>query len=289
MLVSELTHPDTLRFPTKRRAHVEELRGCILGKIAIRKLGIIIPTLQERPGFLAEALRSALMSNPAQLIIISPRPPVNDQIAELARDSTWIVSSADLPNSINYAVSSFSKEITHFTWIGDDDLVIPEALSAIFCAQDLGFLVIGWCKYIDDSGTQIRRQKPRSWRLSRTMLTLISSPIAQPASLISIVAFNSVDGIDCSYDFAFDQDLFTRLVRKYGKPSVIKREIACYRVHGQTLSSLNWRSQLRESAEIRRINSPRATRWLTVATDKIRLMANVVLYLHRSQDMSLRD
>jgi len=242
-----------------------------------RKLGVIIPTLQKRQEYLEIAIMSALRADPEEILIISPLPPLPGKIAEFATQVKWIISDSDLPTSINEAVSELSANITHFTWLGDDDMLIPKALQQLFSRADPGPLMVAPCQYIEALGNPIRIQQSSKWRLRRLAMSLISSPIAQPSTLISVNAFNAVGGINGSYKLAFDQDLFTKLIIKFGPPAVSMIPTAYYRVHPETLSSKYWQRQLKESAQIRLAHSPKSVRSLVIAIDKLRFWANWLL------------
>jgi len=241
-----------------------------------RNLGIIIPTLQRRPDMLLGALSSALDSSPSQVVVISPDPPGDYISAHLSEKCLWIVDDANLPQSINVAVKRLKPEITHFAWIGDDDSMLPKEVQEIFNECDLGHLLIGYCHHIDANGELLWVQEPRLWRMTTPGLVMFTSPISQPASIISRAAFDKVGGISPEYPLAFDQDLFTRLVLNFGPPNLVKRSFARFRVHNESLSFKNGKAALRESAQIRRSNAPPHLKGATITVDMLRILANSI-------------
>jgi len=240
------------------------------------QLAVIVPTLQRRPEYLARALESAIDCAPRQIVVISTQKPLDPVVADLSKRCTWIVSSSNLPASINEAVRKLDPEITHFSWIGDDDMLSPAEFRQVIENIAPGFLLIAWCNYIDGRGRRLWTQKPTAWRLWPLVLSLVSSPVAQPSTIISRKAFDSIGGIDASFPLAFDQDLLTRLISSFGRPRIVRQATSSYRVHGETLSEQNWQQQLTESAAIRLKNAPAPMRWLVFTIDKYRAWGNSI-------------
>jgi len=234
-------------------------------------VGIIIPSLQNRPDYLAQAIESALDCKVRQVIVISPCAPKTLELELLSKRCTWLESELSLPLAVNRAAKKLKSEITHFSWIGDDDLLSPGPFSTQ--AELLGdtALLIGWCQYIDEDGQLLWVQKPSSWRLTPLALSLFASPIGQPAVIISRGAFEQVGGLDPSYSLSFDQELFTKMVGRFGTPKLAHEVLASYRVHQGTLSENNWKEQLNQSAKIRRQYSTKLAAPLVILVDQARL------------------
>lgn len=236
------------------------------------KLGVVIPTLQHRASLLETAIRSALEIKRVTIIVVSPSEPTTHELVKLATFCDWIVSNKSLPDAINLGLMSMPKDVTHLTWLGDDDSLVPEAFWGAVEKSRNHHLVVGWCEYVNENSEVLWTQKPRPWRLKLIPRLFVASPIAQPATVFSREAFLLSGGLNPAYKLAFDQDFFFRLISKHGRPVVIRKTISRYRRHEGTLSSLQWRNQLMESAEIRSCAAPAPIRLLVILTDKVRLM-----------------
>lgn len=243
-----------------------------MSKISGPVLGVIIPTLLEREDLLLETINSALKCQPEQIVIVSTKNPSKQVKRCLTENCKWVVSNADLPRSIVHGVSKLRPSITHFTWVGDDDLLIPEYIRSALNSLDDRFLCVGYSDHIDVDRKHLWTQRPSAWRITLTGMTLFSSPISQPASIIKLSSYLQIGGIDSRYKLAFDQDLFTRLIRNFGTPFIFRFPIAKVRVHQDSLSRKLWQEALRESSEIRVRNARAIIRPLTVLLNQIRVM-----------------
>jgi len=61
-------------------------------------------------------------------------------------------------------------------------------------------------------------------------LVMLTSPISQPASIISRLEFDKIGGISSEYRLAFEQDLLSRLVLDFGTRNLVKIFFARFRV-----------------------------------------------------------
>jgi hypothetical protein len=220
-------------------------------------MAAIIPTTQERPELLTKALKSAKCLPFTQVFVVSTELPKTPEIIDSAKGVVWIVSQANLPDSINEVVSNLGESFEYFGWIGDDDLF--ECFNPQELVQQLGEppLIIGACRMIDESDSLIRILRPKRWRFGSVALSFLANPIAQPSTLISVRHFKSIGSLDSNLDLAFDYDLFLRLISHFGQPQLVNKTLASYRIHENTLSRTKWRAQLNQSAKIRlSISSP---------------------------------
>jgi hypothetical protein len=79
--------------------------------------------------------------------------------------------------------------------------------------------------------------------------------VPQPGSMFSRHAYNEVGGLDSSYGWAFDQDLFTRIGRKF-RVKYVQRTLASFRWHEDSLSAGSRDGSVMESSRIRVKNLP---------------------------------
>lgn len=226
---------------------------------------------------LHKALSSAVNSGAREIIVISPSAPAEKLRESFSGKCIFLQESLTLPESINFGVKEFSENIKHFIWLGDDDELIPGTMNEIGEKMKDEALLIGHCFHIDEEGKTLWEQRPKSWRLTRFALSLFSSPISQPATLISVAAFRKINGLNTNLKLAFDHDLFARLINHFGPPVMFPVTMAKFRVHDDSLSFSLWRESLRESALVRRANSPSYLVPVTIAADWFRLRANLLL------------
>jgi len=78
---------------------------------------------------------------------------------------------------------------------------------------------------------------------------LIENFISQPAVFIRREAINAIGPVDLGLPTAMDYDLWLRLA-KLGAPGYINNDLACFRVHRHSISSVNYRKQFEEQYRI---------------------------------------
>jgi GT2 family glycosyltransferase len=215
--------------------------------------GVVIPTKGDRPEFFRICLQSVLANHPGRVVIIKPKHVKIDDFGFL--DEKLIVlseESAGLAAAINQAIRNLPKEVTFVTWLGDDDIL---ALNSIQVARNQlvdnvrAVLVYGKCAYIDQRGLKIGNSRMGKW--ANRLLSIGPCLVPQPGSLIRRSAFEKVGGLDASYKFAFDLDLFLKL-RRCGKLVFVDYELASFRWHADSLTVSNRAQSFKESRRIRR-------------------------------------
>ena len=229
--------------------------GEIIEAMVSSRYCIVIPTLQTRPDYLVQAIRSALDVQGASVMVVSPTDP-QGRLGSLVQKVRWVKHNSGLAEAINHAVGEFPREVTHFSWIGDDDLM--ESFDAKLIIDSMGErkLLVARCRMIGDQGEVLGVHKPKLRGLTPIGGALFANPIAQPATIIEVDAFRQAKGIDTQWQFAFDHELFLRLISLHGRPLLSNQTIASYRIHDDTLSQTNRLKQLKESAAIRYKHSP---------------------------------
>src|SRR6185369_3117148 len=117
-----------------------------------------------------------------------------------------------------------------FAWLNSDDTYLPGALqtAAGFCSEhpEVG-LMYGDACYCNQSGITIARYRTDDFDLDRLASTNI---ICQPSAFLRRDAFDAVDGLDKSLQFAMDYDLWIRIGRRFPCRH-IPRLLATYRLH----------------------------------------------------------
>jgi GT2 family glycosyltransferase len=156
-----------------------------------------------------------------------------------------------VPNKINQGFRALPENIEYMTWIGDDDLLAPGALSIAVQAlenQDKPVLVYGHCQYIDSDGNDVLVKRSGSWAVP--LLRFGPQLIPQPSAFFRRDAFEKVGGLSDEFQFAFDFDLFLKLTN-LGKAVFIDQILSSHRWHATSLTySRRWES-VREASKVR--------------------------------------
>ena len=143
-------------------------------------------------------------------------------------------------------------------WLSADDVLEPGALAAVAAAfekrPDLGWLY-GGCSIIDTDGKEIRRavtlyKEKIGWFYSRHIL-LCENYINQPSTFWRMALWRKVGGIDESYKFAFDYELWLRMAQH--SPALrLDRRLASFRRHPDSISENSFNVQFLEELDIGR-------------------------------------
>jgi len=219
-------------------------------------VGIVVPTLGMRPDFLEQSLSSIRRAGPALIFIVSPDScDFSAMLDSGAVDAVVTDPGRGLAAAIDAGIRSFPPEILYTTWLGDDDLLEEESIlfvSNILRTNQAQF-VWGQCRYINENGEQIWLNKSGWWAMQ--LMRVGPNLVPQPGSMFSRHAYNEVGGLDSSYGWAFDQDLFTRIGRKF-RVKYVQRTLASFRWHEDSLSAGSRDGSVTESSNIRVKNLP---------------------------------
>ena len=217
------------------------------------KVGIVIPTIFERPEYLFEAIESIGTAGDAYILLSSPNnPEMVSNYIHLVDEHALEQTGGNLASKINHALNQLPPDCEFIGWLGDDDLLTPQSLERAVSAlkENPGLaLVYGSCDYIDASGKKIGQNPSGSW--AKTVMLFGPFLIPQPGSVWRRSAFDAIGGIDDHFDLAFDHDLFLRLT-KYSGAKYLGVTQAAFRWHAGSLSvGKRWNSVL-EASKVRR-------------------------------------
>lgn len=217
------------------------------------KVGIVIPTIFERPEYLFEAIESIRTAGDAYILLLSPdKPGMVSQYIHLVDEHVTEQSNDNLAGKINHALNQLPPDCEFIGWLGDDDLLTPQSIErAVFALQENPelALVYGSCDYIDESGKKIGQNPSGSW--AKNLMLFGPFLIPQPGSVWRKSAFEAIGGIYNQFDLAFDHDLFLRLT-KYSGAKFLGATQAAFRWHEGSLSvGKRWTSVL-EASRVRR-------------------------------------
>lgn len=152
---------------------------------------------------------------------------------------------------------------TILAYLNSDDLYLPGALDAVARAMNQPGVdvVYGNIFWIDSTGTIIgdRRQTP----FNRRGYLFGASDLMQPATFWTREIYEKSGGIDPSFRFAFDTDLFFRFAIENARFRRVRRHLASFRIHPQSKSSNEFDLCANELARLR-------GEWLPFPFDSLR-------------------
>jgi glycosyltransferase involved in cell wall biosynthesis len=141
-------------------------------------------------------------------------------------------------------------------WLNSDDTYLPGALQKVadyFDRHPDCQWLYGNCRMIDEHDRVVRKwitaYKNRSARKYRFEKLLIENFISQPAVFIRREALLTVGPVDPDLSTAMDYDLWIRLAKR-GIPGYIDDDLACFRVHRESISAQRFKAQFDEQYRI---------------------------------------
>lgn len=216
------------------------------------KVGIVIPTIFERPQYLFQAIASIRAAGDAFILLASPQDEIKlTPYLSLVDGHLKELNHGNLATKINHALSQLPAECEFIGWLGDDDLLTPKSLErAVSALQDNTeiALVYGSCDYINAEGEKIGQNSSGNW--AKSLMNFGPFLIPQPGSVWRRRAFDAIGGIDDSFELAFDHDLFLRL-QQHTDAKYLNTTQACFRWHPGSLSvNSRWQS-VTEASRVR--------------------------------------
>jgi len=226
----------------------------------------VVPTLGTRAVLLDQCLTSINeQSISVDVVIVAPS---GNEIAEKAAEkftAMLVTDPGSLAGAINLGIQQAQAHHEYVNWLGDDDLLEPEALTATVALLDSDrdcVLAYGACRYIDEQGAELWISRAGKW--APRILKWGPDLIPQPGMLVRRSSWQEVEGLDESFKFAFDLDLLLKL-QELGTLRDVGRVVSSFRWHGDSLTVGDRSTSLRESEKARRRtlgNLPRKFAWL---------------------------
>jgi GT2 family glycosyltransferase len=231
----------------------------------IPKVGIVVPTLGTRLEYLRQCLLSIRNAGPAFVLVVTKEPSSIDELkAEGLIDAVVIDPGHGLPQAINAGIKQLPREVEYINWLGDDDLLTVDSLlhaSAVLDNEPKTVLVFGSCDYINESGDVVWRNKSGFWAVP--LLRVGPDLIPQPGALFRRSVFEDVGGLDPTYNWAFDFDLFLKMAKR-GQAVFLNQTLAKFRWHPESLSVQHRRSSVLEASQVRISHLPKILRPISV-------------------------
>jgi hypothetical protein len=226
------------------------------GRLRVTKplsTAVVVPTLGLRPTLLVQALRSIRDAGTSSILIVGPAEfDASGLIADGLADAKLDEVGTTLAGAIHQGFQALPPEVRFISWLGDDDLLKPDALTAtsdFLLAHPKSSAVYGACDYIDENGKLIWRNRSGPW--AAPLLRIGPDLIPQPGSLFRREAYDSTQGLRTDLGWAFDLDIFLQLSR-VGRLSYIPRTLAAFRWHADSLSVGQRDRSVSEASAVRR-------------------------------------
>ena len=243
---------------------------------ASRLTAVVVPTLGRRPEYLELSLQSIRDAGDAYIVMVAPASfDASGLVADGLIDKKVDETGKTLPDAINQGFASLPADIRYIAWLGDDDVLRPGSLvttTEFLENHPKSSVVYGSCDYIDESGAVLWTNRSGPW--AAPLLRVGPDLIPQPGSLFRRSAFDSAGGLRTDLGWAFDLDIFLRLAQ-FGRLSYVRRTLAAFRWHAESLSVGQRDHSVREASQVRREFLPawirpvsavweRPVRWATV-------------------------
>jgi hypothetical protein len=240
-------------------------------------VGVVVPTIGERPQYLESTLKSIREGGESFIVLVGRNGFDASSYQKAGLVDHYVDEvEASVPNKINQGFRALPENIEYITWIGDDDLLSPNALGVAVQAlekPEKPVLVYGHCQYIDSDGNDVLVKRSGSWAVP--LLRFGPQLIPQPSAFFRRDAFEKVGELSDKFQFAFDFDLFLKLTN-LGKAVFIDQILSSHRWHATSLTySRRWES-VTEASKVRVSNLAPAIRLISFVWE---LPIQLVTYL----------
>ncbi|NHC46354.1 glycosyltransferase [Motilibacter aurantiacus] len=235
----------------------ERVRGLYAERGPARPtVAVVVPTLGQRPDYLARTLASLAAQDEVELRVTVVAPADAHAAAEQAT-SAGFEFLAQTGRGMSQAINQGWREgagsdAEFWGWLGDDDLLTPGSLraaTAALRARPRASFVFGRCDYIDEAGEVLFEARPGP--LAGRLLRWGPDLVPQPGSLARAEAVRRVGWIDESLRYAMDLDLFLRL-KDVGPVAYVPRVLAAFRWHSGSTTVAGQDASAAEAREVRR-------------------------------------
>ena len=218
----------------------------------VLEVGMVIPTLGDRPVYLEKCLRSIKTNHLVFVAVVLPESMRSSTLHLNSLVDLWVEDPGTGPSAaINLGVSSLPDEIRFVGWIGDDDLIVEGALdqvSRLLDSQTNISAVYGMCQYIDADDEILFTNKSGSW--AKYLLRIGPNLLPQPGSLIRRTSWCEVGGLSEKLKWTFDLDLFIKLAH-VGKVKYLAHTVAQFRWHDGSLTAGSRKGSVTEASSVR--------------------------------------
>jgi GT2 family glycosyltransferase len=222
------------------------------------KVGIVVPTIGQRPEYLPLALQSIREAGNAYVLLVGNKGFDATSFLDSGLIDKYIdEEDPGLAAKINFGFRALPQQIQYINWLGDDDLLTRGSLEVALdriTQQDQPVLVYGGCEYIDPKGNSLFTNKSGAWAVP--LLRFGPQLIPQPGSLYRRDAFEKIGGLSQEFGWAFDFELFLSL-SKMGKAVFVPKILAKFRWHPGSLSVSRRAESVKEASKVRVSHLPK--------------------------------
>lgn len=249
------------------------------GKTAISSdvnVGIVVPTLGERSGFLLECVDSIRKSGDAYLVLVRPSgcevPSQVQSMVNLEVDDP----GHGLAAAINRGLQAMPDHVTFVSWLGDDDRLAGATFTDLVIAANASnaAAVFGRCRYIDGRGEEIFVNRSGAW----TIPLMLFGPqlVPQPGSIVRFSSLKAIGYLNESLKWAFDLEMFLKLRSQVGGLKFVPMIVSEFRWHENSLTVGSRRGSVAEASSVRRNNLPKGLSHLSRAWEPaLRILINL--------------
>lgn len=199
-------------------------------------VSVVTPSLNQG-AFIAETIKSVLAQDYPKLEHIVVDGGSTDDTLDVLRSFPhlrWISEpDAGQADAVNKGFRMANGEI--FGWLNSDDLYLPGAIStavAVLLETGAG-LVHGSWRQIDAANGSWRDVQVVPFDLRQQLE--YANLVAQPGALFTREAFESVGGLDPSYRYAMDYELWLKIGARFDVRHV-EQVLGAYRYHTESKS-----------------------------------------------------
>jgi GT2 family glycosyltransferase len=229
---------------------------------------VVVPTLGQRPDLLRRTVASIASQQPgAPRTLVVAAGDVDAVRACCDGLDAEVVPqrSAGLSQAINEGWERAGAGAEAWTWLGDDDELLPGSLARTVRAlvsRPTASMAYGRCRYVDAAGRTLWTARPG--RLAAAIAPYGPNLIPQPGSLLRASAVRRVGPLDPALRYAMDIDLFLRL-RTVGDLVYVPAELAVFRWHAESTTVANQAASQAELAVVQQRHRPeRGRRWASL-------------------------
>ncbi|GEP47119.1 glycosyltransferase [Microbacterium saccharophilum] len=217
-------------------------------------VGVVVPTLGERPAWLRQTLSSIRTQAgvTTKLVIVGPASPTLVSMASEFQASHIVSGPRGLSTAINEGFDALLDQCTFVTWLGDDDLLAPaalETLSQALAESPQARFGYGRTRYIDELGDTIHLSRPTRW--APLYMRIGKDYVPQPGSLLRASAIERRPVVDEGLRNAMDLELFLFLSEGGShRWRYVPKELSAYRLHSASITATKGARD--ESMDVRR-------------------------------------